>query len=244
MKKYIIIVIALLAGALIIAGIYLNRAYAHIYSKFDKQPWPEKIVMETVKKQNKLVYVALGDSLTYGIGAENTAESFPAVLSNKLSSATTSVELVNLGIPGAVSHNVIYNELSSALAAKPDFVTLLIGVNDMHNFIGIDAYKNNLRTVLARLKMKTKAEIVVISVPNLGVKNLLLPPYDSIFAQKTDEYNEALKSVCRDAKVRFIDISKATSEWRGDPSYYAADGFHPSAKGYESWANTIYVQLK
>lgn len=243
MKKGKIILFILIILALL-AGVYLNRAYARIFSKFDQQPWPINVAMETEKKPNTIKYVALGDSLTFGIGADRSDQSFPALLAKKLTTETTAVELTNLGIPGAIVHNVIYDEFNAAITAKPDLITLLIGVNDLHNFVDLDVYKNNLRIILTALKKDTTAKIVILSLPNLGTKSLVLPPYDLYYAKKTAEYNEALKAVATEAGVQFIDISTVTDQWNGDKSYYGVDEFHPSAKGYESWVNKIYVQLK
>lgn len=232
----------MIAAALI--GVYLNRAYAHVYSKFDQLKQPEMIVMTTDMKAENIKYVALGDSLTYGTGADNTGQSWPAIVAGKMSSNQISVELINLAIPGALSQDVIDHQLAEAIKAQPDLVTLLIGINDLHNFVSLDNYRKNLTLILSELKNKTKAKIVLINLPYLGTESLLLPPYNLYFNYKTDNFNKVLSEVAKEFGITPIDIHSTKNLFGADKSLYASDDFHPSAKGYGVWANLIYDAIR
>jgi len=238
--KIIIIVIIILAAV----GIYLNRSYSHIYSKFNTlaKPQPYEQIMEA--KTNTIKYIALGDSLTYGMGTENQAESFPALLAEKLSSSTTTVETVNLGVPGETSAGLLRDQLTEAVKQNPQMITLLIGVNDIHNRVSKDIYEKNLSAIVKILTEKTSAKIYLINLPDLGTNNLILPPYNLYFDARTKEFNEIISSVAKEYNLSLIDIYQSKTIFKHDKLYYSADQFHPSAKGYELWTNLIYDQLQ
>ena len=73
------IIILIAAGA-----IYLNRSYAYFYDYFGKYnlkaPTMEKTFYAPSDQNIQYSYVALGDSLTAGVGATTSSESFPNLL--------------------------------------------------------------------------------------------------------------------------------------------------------------------
>jgi acyl-CoA thioesterase-1 len=72
-------------------------------------------------------YVALGDSYTIGTSVRRD-ERFP----DRLVRAEPRLELVaNLGVDGYTAGDVIRDELPALPGLAPEFLTLLIGVNDV-----------------------------------------------------------------------------------------------------------------
>ena len=242
MKKTKIIIIILIFSSII--GIYLNRSYAYIYSKFNRLAKPQPYEQITEMKQNTIKYVALGDSLTYGMGTQNQAQSFPSLLAEKLSGATTTVNVINLGVPGEMSAGVLRDQVSEAVKQNPQLITLLIGVNDIHNRVTQAKYRENLSAIVKILTEKTSAKIYLINLPDLGTKTLILPPYNLYFDARTKEFNEIIAAVAKEYGLPLVDIYRSKADFKHDKKYYSADQFHPSAKGYELWANLIYDQLQ
>ncbi len=77
-------------------------------------------------------YLALGDSYTIGTGLDDDAGNFPSLLATRLKDETgIDVALVNLGVNGYTTTDVIREELPVAQSARPDLVTILIGANDI-----------------------------------------------------------------------------------------------------------------
>jgi lysophospholipase L1-like esterase len=94
---------------------------------------------------------------------------------------------------------------------------------------------------LAQLTQRTKAKIYVINIPRLGATSAVLPPLDYYFDRETDSYNKIIAALAAQYQVSYIDLNTPVkAKFRFDGAHYAADSFHPSAVGYQLWADIIY----
>lgn len=248
MKQIKIIIIGLVV-ILAIIGIYLNRSYAYIYSKFEGVPLPTiKNYMTQIKteKSQLITYVAIGDSLTAGVGATSVSSSLPALLAEKISEASgILVAVKNLGVSGATSFDLLTGQVLDAGQYNPEIITVFIGTNDVHNFVPLEKFKNNLLTAITTLQQTTSAKIFLINIPYLGAKDLILPPYDLYFALKIEEYNQAINDVALSSGVELVDLYSGSVEaFKHDGTLYCSDRFHPGDSGYKLWANLIYESIK
>jgi lysophospholipase L1-like esterase len=75
-------------------------------------------------------FVALGDSLTEGVGdpAGDGWRGWAALLSGGL--AAKDVDFTNLAVSGAQTRDVLERQTPAALDLRPDIVAVVIGVND------------------------------------------------------------------------------------------------------------------
>ena len=233
----------------VIVGIYLNRSYAHIYSKISEgnlkspdinQTYLIKGDMNSIKT---LTYFALGDSLTAGVGIDNYEQSYPYLLAQKIA-GNNEIILKNLALPGLKSSDINGQITASTIVAKPDIVTLLTGVNDIHENISKTEFKKNYEQILEALTQKTSAKIYAINIPFLGADSLILPPYNYYFDFQTKEFNKIIKELAIKYKVSYIDLYTPTAdEFKKYGPHYSKDLFHPSAVGYATWAKIIYANL-
>lgn len=244
-KRYLLIIIVFVA-----VGIYLNRAYSYIYYKINlvglKSPdTSQAYTINGGQKQGKVIsYVALGDSLTAGVGVENYEQSYPYLLAQKMSSGTLSVSLNDLSVPGAKTADLKNNLISSAVKIDPDVITILIGVNDIHGNISLTEFKNNYEEILQRLTTETKAKINLINIPYIGADDLMLPPYGYYFNWQTIRYNTVINALAKTYDVKYLDLySPSLAQFQKTGVHYSADSFHPSAQGYAAWAQIIYDHL-
>lgn len=235
---------------LLISAVYLNRAYAHIYSKFDLIQSPGDMdymtQLEFSGKSKTLTYAALGDSLTAGVGASSADFSLPALLAERISqSGGMPVAVKNLAVPGATSLDLYAKQIAEVSQLKPDMVTIFIGINDVHNFVPLDQFRANLMSSINALRQTTKAKIYLINLPYIGASDLILPPYDLFFKIKIKQYNKAIAEVAEATGAKLINIETGSAQQLGLSSdNYSIDRFHPSDKGYQLWANLIYDGLK
>ncbi len=235
---------------IIAAIIYFNRAYAYIYNHIDhvalRPPTRDSsyLISNNQMASSSLTYVALGDSLTAGVGAEKLEETYPYLLSKYLAGNDYQINVKLRAVPGAKTQDLVNGLLPLGIADNPDIVTLMIGVNDIHGEISATEFKKNYEEILRRLSSETKAKIYVVSIPFIGSDNLLLPPYNYYFDAKTKEYNKIVLALTNKYHLKYIDLYTQTeSLFKEAGPHYSADFFHPSAEGYKIWSDLIYADI-
>ncbi len=92
----------------------------------------DKFELCELKKEDKPVYVAYGDSITHGIGQKHTEETYPYQLAEKMG-----YELFNAAVSGARTSTVMAEMIRDDFD-KIDMITVLIGYND-YSWKGLSA---------------------------------------------------------------------------------------------------------
>jgi len=246
MKKKIIITGVAVFFLLVV---YLFAAHHYIYKRISDAGLKssdtngEYIIRSSVNNETSLRYTALGDSLTAGVGVLKYEESFPYQLAQKMSGNNSNIILRDRAYPGAKTSDLIRDLLTTAINDRPDIITLLIGVNDIHGNVSKKEFAKNYAEILRRLKAETKAKIFVISIPYIGTDKLFLPPYDSYFKQETIEYNKIIKELAQVNNVEYVDLYTPTENMFKNTALCSIDLFHPSAEGYSLWSEIIYANF-
>jgi lysophospholipase L1-like esterase len=250
-KKTILVIVALLA----VAGLfYSNRAYSYIYSTIaaagltpvdNKAQYFIDVANQTNNMDiTNIVYSALGDSLTAGAGVDNYQESLSYILADKLSGGEKTVILNNHSLPGIETAGIISDYLEPAISDDPDLITVLVGINDIHNKVSAARFRKNYEEILSRLKQETKADIYLISIPFIGADSLMLQPYQVLFDARTREFDKIIKELADKYSVNYIDLYAPTVDlFKTSGDHYSRDLFHPSASGYRLWADIIYADI-
>lgn len=185
-------------------------------------------------------YVALGDSLTAGAGTQNYQDSLPFLVGANLVKTGVRVEVVNLALSGVGVKQVLNEQVPRAILEKPDFITLLIGINDIHNLVPPDSFRKDYSKIISLLTARTRAKIIVINIPYLGSDRILLPPYNALLDSKTKLFNDVIKKEVKDKDIRHVDLYKQTAElFKKASNLYSEDQFHPSKEGYLLWGKII-----
>lgn len=226
--------------------VYLYTANAFIYYRIALGGFTEFKHQDISFMNNTAptTYVSLGDSLTSGVGADKYEETYPYLLATKMSTAGKNINFKNFSVSGYKTQDLIDELLTPAITSKPDVVTLLIGVNDIHNHVGKNQFKKNYKLILDRLTKETKAKVYLINIPYIGSNTAIVPPLDYYFETETNSYNEIIKELAAEYNLKYIDLKTPTQDlFKTDGSHYAVDSFHPSAYGYKLWANIIYDRL-
>lgn len=226
---------------------YLNHSYASIYNKIGDEALraPSDFGNHTIGTDAKsLTYVAIGDSLSAGVGVDSYVQSFPYLFAQKISQKNTvKVNLVPSALPGARSVYVLDNLIEPAIKKNPDIITLFIGVNDVHGNISTKEFKTNYENILQKLTKETKAKIYVINLPYIGTKDLIKTPYQYYFDMRTKKFNTVIKDLASKYDVKYIDLYGGFSEQNTNKEYYASDLFHPNEKGYALWVDILYANF-
>jgi len=186
-------------------------------------------------------YVALGDSYTIGTAVE-PAERWPNLLVAALDDAPLSLALVgNIAVNGYTSRDVIDLELPQLAELRPDFVTLLIGVNDVVRGVPHEAYRRNTEAILDDLVALVSAErILVVTTPDYTVT-----PAGGGYGDPVRQsagiraFNEILTTTASSRGILVVDIHDLSLHAALDPSLVARDGLHPSGEQYALWVKRI-----
>ena len=245
MKKIAFISIGIVT---ILVPAYLWYAHAAIYWKLGDVPIfaPKDYTSYVIGEhtENPLVYVAIGDSLTAGVGVDSYTQSYPYQIATAIGQAQKKeVSLVPFAIPGIRSEYVVGYFLDSVIAQEPDIITILIGTNDIHGNVSAEKFKEHYEIILSTLSEKTNAAIYAVNIPYIGTSDLIRQPYRYYFSLKAREYNTIIKKLAEQYDVTYIDLYSANAPHSLDSAYYARDFFHPNALGYTLWAQTIYANF-
>jgi len=188
-----------------------------------------------------LRYVALGDSYTIGTSVA-LDERWPNQLIAALGSAGPTLDLVaNLGVNGFTSRDVLEVEMPRLAALQPEFVTLLIGVNDVVQRVSAETYRRNVTSILDDLAARVGAErILVITTPDYTVAPAggdFGDPSQQAAAIRTN--NEILTGLAAGRRIATVDIYDLSQRAASDRSLVAADGLHPSGAQYALWVTRV-----
>lgn len=173
--------------------------------------------------------VALGDSLTVGLGLLET-ESYPSLLQNKLDEEGYAFEMVNAGVSGDTSAGGL-RRLDWALEGDVRILIVALGANDGLRGLSIAEMKQNLTTIIERAREKN---IVVVlagmeAPPNYG------PEY-------VQSFRMAFREVASKQRVLFIPF--LLDKVAGEGSLNQPDGIHPNAEGARLIAETVWPVLQ
>jgi lysophospholipase L1-like esterase len=187
-----------------------------------------------------LRYVALGDSYTIGTSVE-PAERFPDQLVAALGDPPPLELVANLGVDGYTTADLIRDELPALDALRPEFVTLLIGVNDVVQGVPSASYETNAATILdALLARLTPGRILTVAIPDYTVTpagadyGQPIARHDAIVAN-----NAIMARLAAERGIAFVDTFDLSQRARDDRSLVAADGLHPSGAQYATWVDRI-----
>jgi len=182
-------------------------------------------------------YVALGDSYTIGTSVE-PADRFP----DRLVRAVPEFALVgNLGVDGYTTADLIRDELPALDRLAPEFVTLLIGVNDVVQGVPAEVYEENVVEILDALLARLPADrLVTVAIPDYTVT-----PAGADYGDPDDQHdgivanNAIMARLARDRALAFVDIFDLSLRAADDRSLVAGDGLHPSGAQYALWVERL-----
>jgi len=169
------------------------------------------------------LYVAFGDSITYGSGV-NAGDNYPTKLA-----ALMMRSVINEGYPGAESF--VGAELVQGIldSYKPGFLLILFGVNDLIMGYSEDEAIVNLQYICQAAINNKTIPVIATLTPVAGEHR--------IWASGVERLNVLIRQMAADMNVALVDLETAFN-W--DTQYLQSDGLHPNALGYTLMATTFY----
>ena len=190
-----------------------------------------------------LRYVALGDSYTIGTSVDDAAERWPNQLVTALGDDPPGLRLVaNLGVNGFTSADVIRVELPRLEALRPEFASLLVGVNDVVRGVPEATYAANVSLIVGELLARLPSNrIVIVSTPDYTVT-----PSGADYGDPARQaagirrFNAILAGEATARGIAWVDIHDLSLRAAADRSLVADDGLHPSGAQYALWVDRIH----
>jgi acyl-CoA thioesterase-1 len=175
------------------------------------------------------VLVCFGDSITAGYGLQK-GQGYPEALQRQLDHNGYRYLVDNQGTSGATSKDAVAS-LRTVLQVHPQVVIVEFGGNDGLRGIPPDQTRQNLDTVLTTLE---NAHIKVL------LAGITLPP------NYGPDYIQAFETMFRDlaARHRTAFVPMIYKDLVHVPDTIQPDGIHPTAKGSEIIAGTLFPALK
>lgn len=197
-----------------------------------------------------------GDSITdAGRSRNNDSErgiGYPTLVSAELGfKYPAQYNFINKGISGNRIVDLYSRIKCDFINIKPDYLTILIGINDVWHEIndrnGVDNKKffkvysdliEEIKTMLPDIK-------IFILEPFVLEARATEKNYD-IFRRETLMRAESAKAVAEKFGLTFIPLQEKFDKAceKAEPSYWLSDGVHPTAAGHELIANELVAALE
>ena len=175
------------------------------------------------------VIVALGDSLTAGLGVA-VDEAYPARLEARLAREGYAYRVVNAGVSGDTTAGGL-RRVDWVLRARPEIVIVALGANDGLRAQSPQAMRENLVAIVKRVQAAGARVLLA---------GMRLPP--NYGAEYTREFQAVFPEVARSAGVAFMPF--LLDGVAADPRLNQPDGIHPTAAGYQVIADRLWPYLR
>lgn len=191
-------------------------------------------------------YVALGDSVTAGVGAGGEGvdpecldvlppscdlgeavdrrQAYPYLVAGGLG-----MKHANVAVPGAMADDVARLQVVPALALRPRIVTLFVGGNDLVHGRSPEAYAADVAFILGRLTESPDVRVYVLNLPDVWrAPRFVEKPDRDVTPERVKAFNAATASAAATYGATLIDISGPELT-----EHTSTDGFHlgPRAHG-------------
>lgn len=173
----------------------------------------------------------VGTSLTAGLGLDPDS-AYPQLIQQKIDSASLPFEVVNAGVSGETTSGLL-QRLDWLMRGNLDVIVVESGANDGLRGTPVATVRENLRTILARIKMAhPSARIILVQMeapPNMG------PQY-------TRAFHQMYADIARESGATLMPF--LLNGVAGNRNLNQADGIHPNQRGEHIVAENVWRTLE
>ncbi|MFB9760948.1 SGNH/GDSL hydrolase family protein [Ectobacillus funiculus] len=204
----------------------------------------------TSYKNGSAKIVALGDSVTYGVGAspegnDHLNHSWVGLLQNYVGSnvkGIRNVKIVNKGFPGHTTSQLLKeNRINEVIAEQPDIVIFEVCLlNNQRKSVSLEQTNADIKTIVKEIHKQFPETLIVLQSPN--------PSTTRVKANKLGltykDYLDSTKTYVTSKGWYYIDIHTAYEKAIHTKKLpleqtLIADGVHPNDIGYNIWFDIL-----
>ncbi len=191
------------------------------------------------------VYVALGDSLTAGRddhGPGGARIGWARRLAGILSTRTAvPCALTNLAADGASAAAVLDRQLPSLAGARPDLVSVTVGMNDIRDpAFGEERFAADVGALLDGLTA-TGATVLTCTLPDIAGIMPLPAGLVEVARQRMRRASDIIREQA--ARRGALCLDAWTMPGAADPGLFGPDRIHPNASGHQLMADAFAALL-
>ena len=170
--------------------------------------------------------------------------------------------VINAGVGGHNSRNLLKRLDKDVLARRPRLVVLMVGTNDVlnsRNSVPLDEYRKNLEKLIGRIT-SGGAKLVLMTIPSCH-EPYLLERHPADFYEpdgpsgRIQKANLIIRQTAKKHKIPLVDIHEILSTkgnigekpeglLRNKANSSSADGVHPTPDGYRIIAAAVYRAIR
>ena len=160
-------------------------------------------------------------------------------------------QFLNRGISGNRSTDLYARIKSDIINLKPDYMSILIGVNDVwhdvawQNGVAAPKFERILRMLLDEI-LEVLPEIKIFFISPFFTGDALLQEHGEIFPNRVAENAAIVKRVAADYNMPCIDAQALFDEacTRAPATHWTVEGVHPTPAGHALLANAWIQQFE
>lgn len=175
--------------------------------------------------------LVFGDSLSDGFMLPRT-QAYPALLADRLRAAGLDYEVINASASGGTTTGGL-QRLAKHFTRKIDIFVLELGINDAFRGVPVSRMRENLQTIIDRVKARNPGVRLVV----VGMQLPVSTGDDSVRA--FGQMYVALAAKNKAALVPYL-----LEGVGGDPALNLADRIHPNAAGHKVLAQNVWSVLE
>ncbi|GGL44654.1 SGNH/GDSL hydrolase family protein [Phycicoccus endophyticus] len=186
-------------------------------------------------------FVALGDSLTEGVGDPHPAypngwRGWAELVADALAVDDPSTEYVNLALRGRRVAQVLQHQVDPAVALRPTLVTLWAGGNDLLlPRVCVDTVAGTLDAALRRLE-PTGARVLLFTIFELDPSPVLRAA-----RARASALNDRVRAVARARGAELVDVADVGHDRE---TFFCPDRVHPNEAGHLEIARRVAGALR
>ncbi|MBL1089272.1 MULTISPECIES: SGNH/GDSL hydrolase family protein [Streptomyces] len=205
---------------------------------------PPRAPQGTARSGEAVRFVALGDSLTEGLGDPLPGggwRGWAVLLAAALGERPEGVQLVNLAVSGALAADVAERQLPVARALRPRFASLVVGANDtLRAAFAIERVAAALDRAYGALSGDGTV-VLTACLPDPGRMLGLPAPLARPLGRRMRAVNTVVHALA--ARHGGVHLHLAEYPWVTERACWSVDRLHPSERGHRLLARGFHAQL-